>query len=59
MIIGGAGTATLLRCRLDKCMLPRRTVSAGNKNEVKKMTKNRYKFFGKFLQKSGKNAIRA
>ena len=58
-IVGGVGAVTLLRYRLNKCMLPRRRISAGNKNEAKKMTKNRHQFFSKFLQKSGRNAIRA
>ena len=52
------GAVTLLRYRLNKCMPPRR-ISAGNKNEAKKTTKNRRQFFSKFLQKSWRNAIRA
>ena len=36
MIVRGVGAVTLLRNRLNKCMLPRRRMSAGNKNEVKK-----------------------
>ena len=59
VIVEGVGVVTLLRYRLNKCMLPRRRVSAGNKNEAKKMTKNRHQFFSKFLQESGRNAIRA
>ena len=55
-IVGGV---TLLRYRLNKCTLPRRRISAGNKNEAKKTTKNRRQFISKFLQKSGRNAIRA
>ena len=35
------GVVTLLRNRLNKCMLPRRRISVGNKNEAKKTTKNR------------------
>ena len=58
-IVGGVGAVTLLRNRLNKCMLPRRRISAGNKNEAKKTTKNRRQFIRKFLQKSGRNAIRA
>ena len=58
-IVGGIGTVTLLRNRLNKCMLPRRRISARNKNEAKKTTKNRSQFISKFLQKSGRNAIRA
>ena len=57
-IVGGVGTVILLRNRLNKCMLPRR-ISAGNKNEAKKTTKNRHQFISKFLQKSGRNAVRA
>ena len=57
-IVGGVGDVTLLRNRLNKCMLPRRRISSGNKNEAKKMTKNRRQFISKFLQKSGRNAIR-
>ena len=48
-IVGGVGAVTLLRYRLNKCMLPRRSLSAGNKNEMKKTTKNRCQFFSKFL----------
>ena len=55
-IVGGV---TLLRNMLNKCMLPRRRISARNKNEAKKMTKNRRQFISKFLQKSGRNATRA
>ena len=58
-IVGGVGVVILLRNRLNKCMLPSRRISAGNKNEVKKTTKNRRQFISKFLQKSGRNAIRA
>ena len=58
-IVGGVGAVTLLRNRLNKCMLPRRRISARNKNEVKKTTKDRRQFISKFLQKSGRNAIRA
>ena len=58
-IVGGVGAVTLLRNRLDKCMLPRRRISARNKNEAKKTTKDRCQFISKFLQKSGRNAIRA
>ena len=58
-IVGGVGAVTLLRNRLNKCMIPRRRISAGNKNEAKKTTKNRCQFISKFLQKSGRNAIRA
>ena len=57
-IVGGVGAVTLLRYRLNKCMLTRR-ISAGNKNEAKKTTKNRCQFLSKFLQESGRNAIRA
>ena len=46
-IVGGVGAVTLLRYRLNKCMLPRRRISAGNK-EAKKTTRNRRKFFSKF-----------
>ena len=59
VIAGGVGVVTLLRNRLNKCMLPLRRISAGNKNEVKKTTKNRCQFISKFFQKSGRNAIRA
>ena len=52
-IVGGVGAVTLLRYRLNKCMLPRRRISAGNKNEAKKTTKNRRQFLSKFLQESG------
>ena len=58
-IVGGVGVVTLFRNRLNKCMLPRRRKSVGNKNEAKRMTKNRCQFISKFLQKSGRNAIRA
>ena len=58
-IVGGVGAVTLLRNRLNKCMLPRRRISARNKNEAKKTTKNRHQFISKFLQKSGRNAITA
>ena len=58
-IVGGVGAVTFPRDRLNKCMLPRRRINAGNKNEAKKTTKNRRQFIGKFLQKSGRNAIRA
>ena len=58
-IVGRVRAVTLLRNRLNKCMLPRRRISAGNKNEAKKMTKTRGQFISKFLQKSGRNAIRA
>ena len=57
--VGGVGAVTLLRNRLNKCMLPRRRISARNKNEAKKTTKNRRQFLSKFLQKSGRNAIMA
>ena len=57
-IVGGVGAVTLLRNRLNKCMLSRR-ISARNKNEAKKTTKDRRQFISKFLQKSGRNAIRA
>ena len=58
-IVGGVGAVTLLRNRLNKCMLPRRRISGRNKNEAKKTTTNRRQFISKFLQKSGRNAIRA
>ena len=58
-IVGGVGAVTLLRNRLNKCMLSRRRISAGNKNEAKKTSKNRCQFISKFLQKSGRNAISA
>ena len=58
-IVGRAAVVTLFRNRLNKCVFPRRRISAGNKNEVKKTTKNRRQFINKFLQKSGRNAIRA
>ena len=58
-IVGGVRAVTLFRYRLNKCMLLRRRISAGNKNEAKKTTKNRRKFLSKFLQESGRNAIRA
>ena len=58
-IVGGVGSVTLLRYRLNKCMHPRRRVSARNNNEAKKTTKNRRQFLSKFLQESGRNAIRA
>ena len=58
-IVGGVGVVTLLRYRLNKYMLPRKRISAGNKNEAKKTTKNRHQFLSKFLQESGRNAIRA
>ena len=58
VIVGGVGAVTFLRNRLNKCMLPRRRISAGNKNEAKKTTKNRRQFISRFLQKSGRNAIR-
>ena len=57
-IVEGVGAVTLLRYRLNKCMLPRR-ISSGNKNEAKKMTKNRSQFLSKILQDSGRNAVRA
>ena len=59
MIVGGVGEVTLLRSRLNKCMLPRRRISAGIKNEEKKTIKDRRQLISKFLQKSGRNAIRA
>ena len=39
VVVGGVGVITLLRNRLNKCMLPRRRINAGNKNEVKEITK--------------------
>ena len=58
-IVGGVRAVTLLRYRLNKCMLPRRRISTGNKDEAKKTTKNRRQFISKFLQESGGNAVRA
>ena len=58
-IVGGVRVVTLLRYRLNKCMLPRRRICTGNKDEAKKMTKNRRQFLSKFLQESGGNAVRA
>ena len=52
-IVGGVRAVTLLRYRLNKCMLPRRRISTGNKDEAKKTTKNRRQFLSKFLQESG------
>ena len=52
VIVGEVGAVTLLRNRLNKCMFPRRRMSSGNKNEAKKMTKNRRQFISKFPQKS-------
>ena len=43
-IVGGVRAVTLLRYRLNKCMLPRRRISTGNKDEAKKTTKNRRQF---------------
>ena len=40
-IVGEVGAVTLLRNRLNKCMLPRRRISAGNKNEAKKKKKKK------------------
>ena len=57
-IVGGVGAVTLLRNSLNKCMLPRKRIIAGNKNEAKKTTKNRCQFLSKFLQESRRNAIR-
>ena len=51
-IVGGVRAVTLLRYRLNKCMLPRRRISTGNKDEAKKTTKNRRQFLSKFLQES-------
>ena len=47
-IVGGVRAVTLLRYRLNKCMLPRRRISTGNKDEAKKTTKNRRQFLSKF-----------
>ena len=60
-IVGGVGVVILLRNRLNKCMLPKRKISAGNKNEAKirKTTKNRHHFIRKFCQKSGRNVTRS
>ena len=58
-IVGGVGAITFLRYKLNKCMLPRRRISAGIKNEAKKTIKNKCQFLSKFLQESGRNAIRA
>ena len=58
-IVGGVRTVTLLKYRLNKCMLPRRRISTGNKDEAKNTTKNRRQFLSKFLQESGGNAVRA
>ena len=58
-IVGGVRAVTLLRYRLNKCMLPRRRICTGNKDEAKKTTKNRRQFISKFLQESGGNAVRA
>ena len=58
-IVGRVRALSLLRNRLNRCMLPRRRISTGNKNEAKKTTKNRHQFISKFLQKSERNAIRA
>ena len=57
-IVGGVRAVTLLRYRLNKCMLPRRRISTGNKDEAKKTTKNRRQFLSKFLQESGGNAFK-
>ena len=57
-IVGGVRAVTLLRYRLNKCMLPRRRICTGNKDEAKKTTKNRRQFLSKFLQESGGNAVR-
>ena len=57
-IVGGAGAGTLLRNRLNKCMLPRRRIIVGIKNEVKKTTEDRHQFISKLPQKSEKNATR-
>ena len=54
VIVGGVRAVTLLRNRLNKCMLPRRRISARNKNEAKTTTKDRSQFISKFLQKSGR-----
>ena len=35
-IVGGVRAVTLLRYRLNKCMLPRRRICTGNKDEAKK-----------------------
>ena len=56
-IVGGVRAVTLLRYRLNKCMLPRRRISTGNKDEAKKTTKNRRQFLSKFLQESGPEAL--
>ena len=40
-IVGGDGAVTLLRNKLNNCMISRRRIGAGNKNEEKKTTKNR------------------
>ena len=52
-IVGGVGAVTFLRNRVNKCMLPRRRISAGNMNEGNEMTKNRRQFISKFLQNLG------
>ena len=46
-IVGGVGAVTRLRNRLKKCILPRRRIHAGNKNEAKKTIKNRSHFISK------------
>ena len=58
-IVGGVVAVTFLRYRLNKCMLPRRRICAGNENEAKKTTKYRRQFLSKFLQEFGGNAVRA
>ena len=35
-IVGGIGAVTLLRNRLNKCLIPKRRITAGNKNEAKR-----------------------
>ena len=47
-VVGRVGAATLLRNRLNKCMLPRR-INAGNKNEVKDTTTNRRQFISRLI----------
>ena len=68
-IVGGVRAVTLLRYRLNKCMLPRRRISIGNKDEAKKTTKNRRQFlsrtpsgpeaFSVFKEQSNRRTLRA
>lgn len=57
-IVGGIRVVTLLMNRLNKWVFPRSRIRFGFEDKAKETTKDRGQFISKFLEESGRDAIR-